>query len=398
MEIRKLKTTEIDLSIKMSEYAFQYTLSDEERVERREYIKPEHTWVAVENDSILSKASIIPFQTYIYGKKVPMGGVSGVATWPEHRRSGLVKELLFHSLKEMKQSGQVLSFLYPFSIPFYRKYGWELFAEKQKLTLTREQLPKRTPTEGYVRRVQKDEKLINNVYDEWATHYNGCLIRETDWWKKSIFRSKKHSIAVYYNSSDEPRGYMIYYVESECLTIDEIIWLDPDSRNGLFSFIGNHDSMIKKAIITITPNDGMPHILPDPKVEREIQSYFMARIVDVKKLLDLLPHRNGLESVEPIILHITDEFCSWNDGVYFIRHSPDMRIEFYPTKVNQGASCKHPPKKGIRLSVQTLAALLLHAQSMDTLYSEGFILGDKETADALADLIPKNKPFIYDFF
>ena len=58
-----------------------------------------------------------------------MGGIAGVATWPENRRQGHVSTLLKHALQEMKSKGQTLSFLHPFSIPFYRKFGWELYAE-----------------------------------------------------------------------------------------------------------------------------------------------------------------------------------------------------------------------------------------------------------------------------
>ncbi len=52
-----------------------------------------------------------------------MGGVAGVATYPEYRRSGYVKELLQHSLQTMKKDGYTVSMLHPFAVSFYRKYG-----------------------------------------------------------------------------------------------------------------------------------------------------------------------------------------------------------------------------------------------------------------------------------
>ncbi|MDG5786110.1 GNAT family N-acetyltransferase [Evansella sp. AB-P1] len=405
MNIRKLNESEIDLSIELSEYAFQFNLSEEERRERRKLVQPDNTWVAEENHTILSKASVLPFHTYIHGQKIPMGGVSGVATWPEHRRNGMVKELLFHSLKEMKESGQLLSFLYPFSIPFYRKYGWELFAEKQTVTLTKEQLPKRIEVPGYVKRVSSEScKELDSIYQIWAIQYNGTLVREENWWHKSILRKKDQNIAIYYNKENTPNGYMIYQVKSETMTVKEIIWLNPESRNGLFSFISNHDSMIKKVIITTSPNGELPFILPDPKVEREVQSYFMGRIVDLKSFLENYPFSLPEEDYPPIVLHISDEFCPWNDGTFFIRCQTEeaidqgINIDFFQSKKSEGATCQHPPKKGIRLSIQTLTALLLNAQSMDLLYQEGLILGDVNTAKLFDQIIPKRKAFIYDFF
>ncbi|MDQ0253965.1 putative acetyltransferase [Evansella vedderi] len=398
MKIRKLQRSEIDISIEMSEYSFQYELSEEEREERRRNISPEDSWVVEDDGKILAKATVLPLMVHFQEKQVSMGGVSSVATWPEYRRSGLVKDLLFQCLIEMKEKGQLLSFLAPFSIPFYRKFGWELFAEEQKLTLTKEQLPVRKPTAGSIKRVEKDYQVIRHVYEEWASRFNGTLIRDEKWWKRLISRDKKDHLAIYYTQEGDPKGYMFYQIKSQTLTIDELIWLDPESRDGLFTFIANHDSMIDKVVWTTTPNDGIPFLLPDPKVEREIISYFMARIVDVKEFLKVYPFQME-EGSSPIILHLTDEFCSWNDGTYFIEMKQNqIKTNFFSTKGSSGANCQHPPKKGIRLSIQTLTALLFNAQSMDVLYREGLVLGEEEQAKKLENAIKSGKPFIYDFF
>ena len=56
----------------------------------------------MEGEDLAAKLHLIPFHIYI-GKKFKMGGVAGVATYPEYRRSGYVKELLQHSLQTMKK-------------------------------------------------------------------------------------------------------------------------------------------------------------------------------------------------------------------------------------------------------------------------------------------------------
>lgn len=62
-----------------------------------------------------------------------MGGIAGVATWPENRRGGLVSKLLSKALARMNEEGQVLSCLHPFSVPFYRKFGWELYTDYKNI-------------------------------------------------------------------------------------------------------------------------------------------------------------------------------------------------------------------------------------------------------------------------
>ncbi|WP_218212246.1 hypothetical protein, partial [Pseudomonas sp. 2822-15] len=78
------------------------------------------------------------------------------------------------------------------------------------------------------------------------------------------------NIAVYYNKEHEARGYVIYTIKSNMLKVKEIIWLDPESRDGLWNFLSNHDSMLQELEVTVPANSGMPFILADPKVKREI--------------------------------------------------------------------------------------------------------------------------------
>ncbi|WP_280770219.1 GNAT family N-acetyltransferase [Salipaludibacillus daqingensis] len=403
MTIRKLYRSEIESSIRMSEFAFQYEMTDEERNERIKSMDPNETWVIEENSDILSKATVLPLHVYLDGKSIPMGGVSGVVTWPEKRRGGLVSQLLHHSLKQMKQDGQVISFLYPFSIPFYRKYGWELFADAETITLTREQLPPREDHKGKVKRVDKDFTIIDDVYHQWAKKYTGTIVRNEKWWNQSVFKRKKGMLVAYYNHEQNVTGYMIYEVKNQKMTVHELIWLDVDARRGLWSFISNHDSMIETATIKTVAHDRLPFLLPDPKVKREVSSYFMARIVDVEGFLNIYPFHLREDS-PPIILHIYDAFCPWNDGIYMINNKNGANnITFFPPNQqaddNQiGVNCQHPPKKGLRLSVQALASLLLQSQTLNVLVEEEWVKGDAHTMTALNDSLPKLKPFLYDFF
>lgn len=103
----------------LSQFAFQYNLSEEALIEKaREADR--HQIVGYRMDGNLAgKLHIIPLEVTIQGKKFMMGGISSVATWPEYRRLGIAKKLLYHALVKMKEQGQVLSYLHPFSVGFY---------------------------------------------------------------------------------------------------------------------------------------------------------------------------------------------------------------------------------------------------------------------------------------
>ena len=44
MELRQLRSDEFEISTKLSEYAFQYTLTPEQRESNQKHFKPERFW------------------------------------------------------------------------------------------------------------------------------------------------------------------------------------------------------------------------------------------------------------------------------------------------------------------------------------------------------------------
>jgi predicted acetyltransferase len=89
-QIRTLKQEELIDSMKLSEFAFQNRLSAQEREERIQLQKAEGIWGYFVDDKLAAKLTILDLQTWIHSKNFAMGGIAGVATWPEYRRKGMV--------------------------------------------------------------------------------------------------------------------------------------------------------------------------------------------------------------------------------------------------------------------------------------------------------------------
>ena len=149
-EIKKLDQTYYNDVIALSKFAFQYELAESEYEKRFEEADLHDIWGWVTDDKLAGKVHIIPLEIFLNGQVFKMGGINAVATWPEYRRQGIIKHLLYHSIKEMKKNGQTLSFLSPFSFPFYRKYGWELTFTNKKYDLPIDNLKQNWQTKGYV--------------------------------------------------------------------------------------------------------------------------------------------------------------------------------------------------------------------------------------------------------
>ncbi|SFP03298.1 GNAT family N-acetyltransferase [Salibacterium halotolerans] len=390
MKIRKMNASQMRQSLELDQFAFQFEFTKDEKKNHERIMKPENTWVAEEDGRLMSKLTILPMEVYIGGTLVPMGGISGVATWPESRRNGLVRKLLHSALEDMKSRGQAVSFLYPFSIPFYRNFGWELFADSITWTIKKEQLlSKKEISSGKIRRVPPAEwPTLQRIYQRFAVRYNGMIDRDESWWRYTVLKKKKGQIAVFSNDAGEDRGYMIYQIKNNHMKVHECIALDEEARQQLWRFTANHDSMIEEAEIKPAPGDPSRFMLPDSSIEEKRESYFMARIVDMKRFLELYPFR--MEDGQDITFEIEDPGASWNNGVFAVRKNESGNdVEHYSAAEIEG---------GVKMDINTAAAVFLGYLPVSTAVQTGKMKASDEAEALCEDVLTREPPFIYDFF
>lgn len=405
-EMRQLTTAEIDKSLDLSEFAFQYKLSPAERESKRARTKAEHVWGCFEDGHLASKMTILPLESVIQGKTFAMGGIASVATWPEYRHNGFVKRLLTHGLRVMKEAGQTISYLVPFSFAYYRKYGWEYITDYKKYTINVHQLPRHLATSGtIVRKSKADYSILKPIYDAYALRYNGMLKRSDDWWQHNVLRGEK-TIAVYFDVTQKPRGYMLYTVKNEEMAIDELIALDEDARRGLWQFISHHDSMVMKVCLEAASDDLLPFWLPEPRIKQEVVPHFMGRIVDVAAFIAQYPF-NAIGKVSNLTLNVDDPCAPWNDAVFSIAidecgKAHVVRVtgqeEGNPKENNALDGAKSERDAQLHTSIQALTALLLGDRRADDLYETGRLHGDAEAVQCLAQLVPHKTSYCMDSY
>ena len=372
----------------LSQFAFQYNLSEEALIEKaREADR--HQIVGYRMDGNLAgKLHIIPLEVTIQGKKFAMGGISSVATWPEYRRLGIAKKLLHHALVKMKEQGQVLSYLHPFSVGFYRKYGWELAFSRRHDIIPIDQLKQHWNAAGYVRRTEADIALLDHIYAAYAQKFNGMLVRDTLWWQQRVLTDKEMNIAVAYNDKEEAEGYVMYKVRNNELTVNELAYKNVNGRNLLYEFIGNHDSMANEVKWVVPTNNNVPFMINNPVYEQMEQPYFMARIVDVKAFLEQYVYMKA-EADTKIHLTVEDECIQENSGTYEV----DI-VDGKATLVEQ----VEQTNLTVQCSVQYLTAMCLGYKRPLELYEDGLITGDIESIDQLEKMLPSKQTFLTDFF
>lgn len=394
--IRLLKKDELPDSLTLSEFAFQYTASPAEREERLAVMASQQIWGYFDQEQLAAQLVILDIKTWVNNKAFDMGGIAAVATWPEHRRQGMVGQLLSHALKVMKESGQTLSFLAPFSFAFYRKYGWEGYVEYMRYDIATHQLPKpELAAGGKFQRIEPDSAVLNPIYEAYAKRFNGMLVRTEDWWRKRVFHRKKGIVTLYLNAAGEPEGYLIYQVKEKVLTVHELITLTEDANRGLWRLISNHDSMIEKVVCQAPLGDPLPFVLADPRIKQEVVPYFMARIVDAAAFLREYSFNTDVEGAslgKPLYLKVKDEHAEWNNGIFQIQPvqgGEDNIITVDKERVFDG---------GISCDIQTLSALLMGYKRASLLHRIGRLHGDADEIARLERLIPERTTYLTDFF
>lgn len=385
MNVIRLKEDKFREALRLSEYAFQYKVDEERLQQQITKVKESHeVYSIMEGENLAAKLHLIPFHIYIGKEKFKMGGVAGVATYPEYRRSGYVKELLQHSLQTMKKDGYTVSMLHPFAVTFYRKYGWELCANLLVCHLTKSDLVMKKQVNGTVKRFNKENhpEEVEKLYETFAERFSGMLVRNEKWWLQAVYDDL--TLAIYYDENKTAAGYMLYKIEKSKMTVEEFVPLHNEARNGLWNFICQHDSMIKELEMTVNENEPLLYTLQEPRVKTEIKPYFMGRIVDVEQFLKQY-ELNWNNVQQEVILHITDSFAPWNNITVRLANHEITIVE-------------ETTEKGIKLDINALSAIMLGYKRPLELNELEFISGSDEVIRSFENLVPVRKPFIYDFF
>lgn len=383
MKTERLQMHDLEAAMQMSEYAFRYRIAEDARAERLGQMDQYQQLYGIKEDGKLAaKLHLLPLAIRLGEQTIPMGGIAGVATYPEYRRNGYIKQLLTDTLYHMRKQGMPVSMLHPFYVDFYRRFGYELFTDRTIYTLKKKDLLRMAPVDGKIERVKKEEhsQEIEDIYTDYAATYSGMLARDASWWKQHFYGDHDF-IALYRDADEKAQGYIIYEIASrDKLAISEFVALTADARIGLWNFIAQHDSMFEEVTLDLPPHDPLVFMLPDPELAVKHYPYFMARIVDI-----------------PAFFHTYD----WQEdpaGVVLQVEDPIIKEHNQTFVFHDGKAKTSSASSGIKLSINMLSAIMFGYKRPFVLWQAGLIDGPKEMVKELEYSIPRREPYIYDFF
>lgn len=380
-------------------YAFQVTASELKRTgwsdgEMRHSKQPVFDFSYVlgwfYKGHLASQIVIYPMEVNIQDKVLAVGGLTGVTTYPEYTGRGLAHALIKKGLEHMRQNQQSLCFLFPYSIPFYRKMGWEIVSDKMTFTIKDTQLPKKQPVTGMIERVPTEHEDIKRVYKYFSLQRHGALIRDDFMWEE-YWRWDNDDImaAIYYSHEDKPLGYLIYLIEDEVMHIKEMIYLNQEAKDGIWNYISAHFSMVTSVSGYNYTGDPIAFQFDDSEIIETIEPHIMARIVDVTAFMEHYPYQVIDEMVQ-FYFRVSDPLAPYNNGIF--------HLYFKEGK----ATCEHVATYReshlVTLDIQTLTTMMLGYKRPTYLYDNGRMEIDYHLIPVLEMLIAPDKPYFSDYF
>lgn len=398
LTIRSLTTDDLDEYNSLLRYAFQVTEEDLQRAGWRDDEIMQSKFPILERadvlgcwngDELVSQIAVYPLRMNIHSSIYDIGHVTSVSTYPEYSGHGLMKRLLRLSLARMREDRRSLALLYPFSIPLYRKFGWEIVSNKISYKVKDTQIhpgriKDRAP--GYVRRVEWNDPEFMNLHARFALKTHGCIMRDSVAWDEYWRWDEEDTlVAIYYDIEDTATGYMVYSIKTDIMHIKEMVYLNMEAQKGLWNYISAHYSMIDEVRGYTYRNELMAFMLEDGNISETIRPYMMARIVDVEMFFEDY-RTDDAEADVCFAFEIEDSFAEWNNRTF--------NVLFHGGRAEvTGMDADHR----VRMTIGTMSTLLLGYMSATQLSRLERIEGSEEAIEALDEILIHDIPYISDY-
>jgi hypothetical protein len=188
-----------------------------------------------------------------------MAGIAGVATHPLARRQGLVRRLLTQLLGEMRDSGHVVSALYPFRPSFYERFGYAGLPKSRRVTFSPAALGRLLRTELPGEVSLERAKAGYQTYREFTLRLLGL------WHGFSVFpdfraerlRDQDQQWLALARVGGEVVAAVPYRITShgDDLVADVMLTTSPLGRALLLQFFARHIDQVTQVVATVTPEE-----------------------------------------------------------------------------------------------------------------------------------------------
>lgn len=279
VEIRPLTEEELPELRQVASYAYADTPTDEERRSIPQALRPEWTTCAFVDGRLATTFGAYPFRARLNGARVAVAGVTSVATLPEFRRRGLLRQVMTRSLGEQRDRGQSMAILWASLGAIYQRYGYGLASTHASYRIDPRDIRFNDPlgAAGRVRLMDANEARprLESIYKAFSRPRNLMLHRAPVVWDVRLPRAGAANprVGVYLDQAGEARGYILFdlttdpaigFGRNQLATVTDFAYLDLDAYRGLWDFFAAHDLVRQVEWQQVPEDDPLPHLLAEP--------------------------------------------------------------------------------------------------------------------------------------
>ncbi len=220
-----------------------------------------------DDKTVTAALECIPFECFFGTSVIRCVGIGGVCSKPEYRRGGTVRAIFGQVFRMSAEHNWDFSLLGPFSIPYYRKFGYDTSVSHLHATAPFTALSNiaRCGDVEIVRREDAD-KLIE-TYNRLAKSTNLLVVRRSP----DDFYCDPYTKCEYtylYLREGQAEGYVSFKADraTSCLTVKEILFADKEALLGLLGFLRTYDGNFKTIEFSSLPlTTPLLHIIDEPR-------------------------------------------------------------------------------------------------------------------------------------
>jgi GNAT superfamily N-acetyltransferase len=264
MKIRRLGDDERPtISMPLQEYGFQPSPaggSDLARLcDAQQYYKGNITLIVEDHGTALAEVSAIPMRQNVRGLVYAMAGVAEVVTQPIARRRGYARTLLIELLGEMRETGHVVSVLYPFRPSFYERFGYVGMPQHRKVTFSPADLASllTTPLVGEITwdRIGDRYEVYRDFTQRLLAQRHGFSLLPD--YRSVQLRDANERWLVTARVDREVVGAVTYRIVKQGgdLIADDLLTTNPLSRALLLQFFARHVDQVGRIVTTVAADE-----------------------------------------------------------------------------------------------------------------------------------------------
>lgn len=334
MKLNKDKET-LDQIAPLVEYAFLKNNDIREDVNFLSRYNHSMGFGEYKDDHLASYIMVNEFKSRIFAKKVKMGGVGYVASYPENRGQGDINRLMKEIILELHGQNYAISNLAPFSETFYRRYGYENAIYEKMYQIDPAYLRFFKPfKEGKVIRGKWSDSTLKDavikLYQAKINQYDqrNTVDRADWWWDRLDTYYPGRSICVYFDQNKQAQGYMFYRIVERNFQVEEMYYQTPQAAQALLSIIASHSSSDLKYYVKMPEESLLGEFFPEQEgLTINTLPYMMTRIINVKQVLEAVPVVNKNQ----LAIEITDDdIIDENNGVWMIDQNKVKKVKTSP--------------------------------------------------------------------